>query len=125
MRGTSIPSTQLNCQNISLAEFAERLQRLDTQQFKVPVADQTGIEGRWDFTLTFASEAVLRSLEMSRSAAAAQTGAAIGQTTASDPTGAVTLAEAFPRQLGLKLEMRQRPVQVLVVDSMNEKPTEN
>ena len=121
----SVPSTQLKCQNISLAEFAERLQRLDTQRFQVPVVDQTGIDGRWDFTLTFTSETVLRSLEASRTAAAAQAGTATGQTTASDPTGAMTLADAFPRQLGLKLEMRRRPVQVLVIDSMSEKPTEN
>ena len=123
--GTSVPSTQLKCQNMSLAEFAERLQRLDTQRFMVPVADQTGIEGRWDFTLTFTSEAILRSLETNRANAAAQAGTAIGQTTASDPTGAMTLADAFQRQLGLKLEMRRRPVQVLVIDSMSEKPTEN
>lgn len=123
--GTSFPSTQLKCQNMSLAELAERLQRMDYQQFRVPVTDQTGIEGRWDFTLTFTPEALLRSLETLRATSGAPAGTPTGQTTASDPSGAMTLAEAFPRQLGLKLEMRRRPVQVLVIDSMDEKPTEN
>ena len=30
----------------------------------------------------------------------------------------------YTRQLGLKLEMRKRPMKVLVIDSMQEKPIE-
>ena len=33
--------------------------------------------------------------------------------------------DAVNRQLGLKLEMRKRPMTVLVIDSMLEKPTDN
>jgi uncharacterized protein (TIGR03435 family) len=41
---------------------------------------------------------------------------------ASDPTGALSLFDAVERQLGLKLEMRKRPMKVLVIDSIQEKP---
>jgi uncharacterized protein (TIGR03435 family) len=35
------------------------------------------------------------------------------------------LFEAVTRQLGLKLESQKRPVPVLVIDHIEEKPTEN
>ena len=34
----------------------------------------------------------------------------------------MTLPEALDRQLGLKLENRKRPMPVLVIDSVQEKP---
>jgi uncharacterized membrane protein YgcG len=44
---------------------------------------------------------------------------------ASDPSGALTLFDAVNRQLGLKLEKQRRPAPVLVIDHIEEKPTEN
>jgi hypothetical protein len=41
-----------------------------------------------------------------------QGGAALS---ASEPTGAISLPEALDRQLGLKLELQKRPMQVLVL----------
>jgi uncharacterized protein (TIGR03435 family) len=46
-------------------------------------------------------------------------------TEASDPSGGITLLEAISKQLGLKLELQKRPVQVLVIDHVEPKPTEN
>jgi uncharacterized protein (TIGR03435 family) len=43
----------------------------------------------------------------------------------SDPGGAISLMDAFPRELGLKLEQRKEPVPVMVVDHIEEAPTEN
>ena len=40
-------------------------------------------------------------------------------------SGGPTLISALESQLGLKLESKKGPVKVLVVDSMNKKPTEN
>jgi uncharacterized protein (TIGR03435 family) len=65
------------------------------------VVDRTGLEGKWDFTLTYATEAQLRS----------------GQ-----PTDAPDLFTALVEQLGLKLESATGPVEMLVVDRM-ERPT--
>jgi uncharacterized protein (TIGR03435 family) len=44
---------------------------------------------------------------------------------AADPTGKFSLAEVISRQLGLKLELVRRPAQVLVIDHIEPKPTEN
>jgi uncharacterized protein (TIGR03435 family) len=44
---------------------------------------------------------------------------------ASDPSGAVTLFEAIEKQLGLKLEKQKRPASVLVIDHVEQKPTDN
>jgi uncharacterized protein (TIGR03435 family) len=43
----------------------------------------------------------------------------------SDPNGALSLFEAINKQLGLKLEMQKRPNPVLVIDHIEEKPTDN
>jgi Protein of unknown function (DUF3738) len=48
-----------------------------------------------------------------------------GTSAAPDPNGAITLFDAVSKQLGLKLEKQRRPVQVLLLDQTEEKPTEN
>ena len=42
-----------------------------------------------------------------------------------DPSGGLSVFDAVNKQLGLKLEMRKRPMKVLVIDSIVEKPTDN
>jgi uncharacterized protein (TIGR03435 family) len=37
----------------------------------------------------------------------------------------MTLTQAIERQLGLTVEMRRQPVSVVVVESFNEKPSDN
>ena len=44
---------------------------------------------------------------------------------ASEPTGALSVLEAVEKQLGLKLEMRKRPMDLIVIDHIEQKPTEN
>jgi uncharacterized protein (TIGR03435 family) len=44
---------------------------------------------------------------------------------ASAPSGAVSIAEALEKQAGLKLEPMKRKVQVMVIDHVEQKPTEN
>lgn len=41
------------------------------------------------------------------------------------PTGGITLTQAIERQLGLKVQMLRRPVSVVVVESFDEKPSDN
>lgn len=127
--GVGVPATVLTCQNISLSEFAERLQRLDPQTFTYPVADQTGTAGRWNISLTFTPALLLRAftegVNAGRAAAAAQSGGNAGLSAASDPISAISIAQAISSQLGLRIEMRRRPVPVLIVDSMDDKPLGN
>jgi uncharacterized protein (TIGR03435 family) len=44
---------------------------------------------------------------------------------ASDPSGATSLYEAIEKQLGLKLEKTERPTQILVIDHIEPKSTDN
>lgn len=108
----------INCQNMTMARFADMLQGLAPGYIKVPVLDGTSLTGSWDFTLSFSTAGQI------------QSGSRPGQTaesanTPSDPNGALSLPDAIARQLGLKLEQTKRPVKVLVIDHIDPKPTEN
>ncbi len=106
-------SELLSCRNATIAQLAIKLQELEPNNFAYPVQDDTGLTGTWDFTLSFTPAWRLRQ--------------APGQTNgeASEPSGAVSLADAVSKQLGLKLEMRKRLLPVVVIDHMEEKPLGN
>jgi uncharacterized protein (TIGR03435 family) len=120
--GSPPGSRVLNCQNITMAQFAERLQNL-TQELIWPVVDATGIEGGWDFSLTFSQSAMMMAMAAGRGGDASQS--PTGVPSASDPTGGLTIFEAVEKQLGLKLEKQKRSASVFVVDHIEQKPTDN
>jgi uncharacterized protein (TIGR03435 family) len=60
-----------------------------------------------------------------QSGGAASAGPPSGQSATSDPTGALSLFDAVSKQLGLKLEKQRRPAPVLIIDLIEETPTEN
>jgi uncharacterized protein (TIGR03435 family) len=112
------PGSQLLiCQNITMAQFADRLQGM-AMELSWPVLDATEIEGGWDFSLTYT-----RNPGMLRGRGGVAEGG--GVPVASEPTGAVSIFEAMEKQLGLKLEMHKRPMPVIVIDHLEQKPTEN
>ena len=78
------------------------------QNLGKPVVDQTGLTGRFDFTLQFTPECTMPTAE---SACAVET------------TG-ITLIEALREQFGMKLQPTRSPVQILVIDHV-EPPTPN
>jgi len=80
-----------------LAEFRAALSRMVGR----PVLDRTNLDGRYDFELTYATEAQLKS----------------GQ-----PVDAPDLFTALVEQLGLKLESTTGPVEMVIVDRI-ERPT--
>jgi uncharacterized protein (TIGR03435 family) len=108
----------LTCQNMTMAQICDELQRVAAGYIYTPVLDSTGIQGSWDFTLSFSSADVTQ-------ARAAGSGTPSTDGSASYPNGALTLPDAVSRQLGLKLEKQKRPAPVLVIDHIDEKPTEN
>ena len=110
-----IVNRMVTVRNMSMPQFAEDLRRIAGGYVRVPIEDQTGLEGSYDFTLAFSAIGLLN-------ARGGGPGGAAGE--ASDPTGALSLFDAVERQLGLKLEMRKRPMKVLVIDSIQEKPLE-
>lgn len=92
-----------------MSQFAALLQN----SMDEPVVDQSGLSGRYDFTLTFTPDAPQAAL--------------IGvppPNAAGNPDAAPDLFTAFQQQLGLKLESAKAPVDVLVIDKVA-KPSEN
>jgi len=112
-------SRLVTCQNTTMGQFAAELQRLSADYFAYGVADGTGIDGAWDFTLSFSPSYLLRA-----GGGSGDAGQPVAST-ASDPSGALSIFDAVNKQLGLKLEMRKRTMPVLVIDHMEEKPTDN
>jgi uncharacterized protein (TIGR03435 family) len=104
----------LTCQNMTMQQIGEELQHVAGGYIYNPVLDQTGLKGSYDFTLSFSSaDRVLPNAGGSSS------------TTTSEPNGALSVFDAVNHQLGLKLEKQKRPLPVLVIDHIEEKPTEN
>lgn len=102
-----------------MEQFVEELRMYGTGLSIQPL-DSTGLDGGWDFTLSWNRRAGMNTAPP-RVAEAARD----APVTATDPDGGLTLFEAIDKQLGLKLEMQKRPVPVFVIDHLDEKPTDN
>jgi uncharacterized protein (TIGR03435 family) len=111
-------SRLVTCQNMTLRQFAEDLPRFAGGYLHVPVVDASGLEGAWDFTLSFSPSGQANA----NATSAVTPGSPLG---AADPNGALSLFDAVQRQLGLKLELRKRPMPVLVIDRVDEQPSNN
>lgn len=109
-------SRLLVCRNTTMAQFASELQEIAPDYFAFPVEDATGLAGGWDFTLSFSPSWMLRDGGPDGGAS---------PTAASEPTGALSLPDAVGKQMGLKLEKQKRMLPIIVIDHMEEKPTEN
>lgn len=95
---------------VSMNAFAEFLSR----RADLPVLDMTGLKGFYDLTLDWSLEP--------RQAGVASSNAPVPAT---DIASKPAIYEALQEQLGLKLETRKAPIQVLVVDHAERVPTEN
>jgi len=119
----------VTCQNMTMAQFAEKLKNIAPGYIHTPVLDATGLEGGYDFTLSFSPAGLAGTGGGGRGGRGGGEGgpppAGDAATAASDPNGAITLFDAIEKQLGLKLEAQKRPVSVLVIDRAEQKPTEN
>ncbi|HEY1753781.1 MAG TPA: TIGR03435 family protein [Bryobacteraceae bacterium] len=109
-----ILSRLLTCQNMTIAQFADQLPNLANGYAHTPVLDSTGLTDPYDFTLSFSSIGALQNGLPS-----------VNGEKASDPSGGLSLPDAINKQLGLKMDMQKRPMQVLVIDHVEEKPTDN
>ncbi|HTA47014.1 MAG TPA: TIGR03435 family protein [Bryobacteraceae bacterium] len=110
-------SQLISCRNATIAQLAVRFQQIDSYQFAYPVEDATGIKGTWDFDLGFTPRGLVEQSSGQNS------GKSVGE--AVEPSGAVTLAEAVSKQLGLRLEKRKRLLPAIVIDHMELTPIEN
>jgi uncharacterized protein (TIGR03435 family) len=106
----------ITCQNMTLAQIGDELQHVANGYIYNPVLDATGLKGSYDFTLSFSSaDKILPDTAGPKTA----------DTPSADPNGALSVFDAINRQLGLKLEKTKRPYPVLLIDHMDETPTEN
>jgi uncharacterized protein (TIGR03435 family) len=110
-------SRLLYCRNVTMAQLADLLPQKANGYVHSAVLDKTGLTGSWDFTLSFSASGVLQNSLQSPG----QPGAGV----AADPNGALSLADAVSKQLGLKLGLEKRPASVLVIDHVERQPTEN
>ena len=107
----------LYCRNITMAQFADLLPQQVNGYIHSAVLDKTGLTDAYDFTLSFSGIGILQN--------SLQGTAQPGAGGAADPNGALSLPDAVSKQLGLKLELEKRPAPVLVIDHVDQKPTEN
>jgi len=74
----------------------------------VPVDDATGIKGSFDFLLNYTPTGDRR----------------VPSNAEAELNGSMSIFEAMRKQLGLKLEVRKRRLPVVVIDHIEERPTE-
>ena len=114
----------MHCNNVTIGQFARELQRYSGFIIKTPVLNNSGIEGRYDLTLSFTGLHQLEMLGLAQGGATPPAGAPHPEG-AGDPDRVVLMQDAVAKQLGLKLVLEKRPIPAFVVDSIQDKPTEN
>ena len=91
------------CSRMTSADIAQQLQALAPGYFRDgPVVDSSGLKGVYDFKLEW-----------------------ITNVEAANGSPGPTMFNAVENQLGLKLDRRRQPLEILVVDQLDRKPTEN
>jgi uncharacterized protein (TIGR03435 family) len=104
---TSARAGRLEATHIGMPKLADLLQRLTGQV----VVDATGLPGMFSFVLEWSPDDTK--------------GIPPADDTGAKDTAGPSLYSAVQEQLGLKLESRKAPVEVLVVDRMEKMPTSN
>jgi uncharacterized protein (TIGR03435 family) len=89
---------------------AEMVRAIGPRTLGGPLTDATGLTGTYDYTIFWSMSA---------------TSAALRGAQATDEPDGPSIFDAVEEQLGLKIEKRKSPAQMLVVDHVEKKPTEN
>ena len=94
------------CRNVGMASFVNIVRTMLGANLGLnPILKETGLEGVWNFDLTFTFGFI--------------------SLPGGDQGKRVSINDAVEKQLGLKLEKREVPTPVLIVDSANLEPTPN
>ena len=112
---------EFHCQNVTMDQFADLAQSLANSEIKTRVPNKTGLAGSYDFTLYYTSARKLRADNAAAVEAAKQAG---GDATAA-PVGGDSIEDAFRKQLGLRLERQTQMFPALILDHIEQTPTEN
>jgi uncharacterized protein (TIGR03435 family) len=108
----------LECKRITMARLADNISRY----FERPLIDMTGIDGAYEIEFDVSGEEV-RAAARAHGVALPPPADPAAAEAAADPSG-VSLASSLQR-LGLKIESRKTPAEVIVVDKAEKVPTEN
>jgi uncharacterized protein (TIGR03435 family) len=91
------------CNRMTSADIAQQVQALAPGYFREgPIVDLSGLKGVYDFKLEW-----ITAME------------------ANNGSPGPSMFNAVQDQLGLKLERRKQPLEILVIDTLDRKPTEN
>ncbi len=115
---TNIPGAMISCKNTSMADLAESLQQMANAYIDHPIVDATGLEGGWNFLMGWTPRQLMQAQPAPNPN---QPPGAMAD--ASDP-GGISAFDAVEKELGLKLVKQTKSIPVIVVDHVDEKPTE-
>ena len=101
-------------------QFADVAQSLAGYEIKNRVPNKTGLDGSYDFTLYYTTTRKLR-VDIKAAADASK----LAGDTAVDPVAGVSLEDAIHKQLGLRLERQPLTLPALVLDHIEQNPTDN
>jgi uncharacterized protein (TIGR03435 family) len=114
----SFANNRFEATRLTMADFAANLERFADR----PIVDMSGLKGRYDFALDFTPEDYHAMLI--RAAISAGVNLPPEALRALDGTSDGALSDSL-QQLGLKLEARKAPLDVLVIDDAQKTPTAN
>ena len=103
----SLPNLKVTCHNLTTKRIADNLRQMagsyHNTYLEHDVIDSTKLEGAWDFELEFTPIGLI----------------------GDKGRDGITIFDAVNKQLGLKLERQDVPVESLVIKSVNRNPTAN
>jgi uncharacterized protein (TIGR03435 family) len=110
-----------HCQNVTMAQFADLLAAAGGRaDIRNHVVDKTGLKDGYDFSLSYTTGSRLLLQEAAAQKAAAQD----GQATAG-PVEGLGIEDAVRKELGVRLEKQPLLLPFLILDHIDQTPTEN
>ena len=102
---TSDVALQFSCRNVTIPKLGEQIRSmLGTSSIQSPILDRTGLKGSYSFDLRITVQLA---------------------TMLNSGTANNAITDALEKQLGLKLERVDVPTPVILVDSVDEQPSDN
>jgi uncharacterized protein (TIGR03435 family) len=105
------------CRNVTMDQFASRLQEIAKSYIRYPVINGTGVQGAWDFTMSFQPAPPPDGSKDGKKGEPKEPKEEMGPR--------ISIFSAIDKELGLKLQAQKRAMPVLVIDHIEQKPTEN
>ncbi len=113
---------EFHCQNVTMDQFADLAQAVAGSDIKYRLPNKTGLTGSYDFTLYYTTVSKIRLDAAAAAAAARQAGEAASS---ADPAIGLSIEDAFRKELGLKLEKQPGSYPALILDHIEQIPTDN